>query len=113
MKKVVFLLSFLAFVLADENDWLNQWTSPSTAPKATQSGVKSVAYYKQNKSEAERVLQECVTKMMKLTEQATKGMTIEQLNRNWATEADFEKWLVKKLGRAFMENCENAENALK
>ena len=102
MRKIVFLLSFLAFALADENDWLNQWTSPSTAPKATQSGVKSVDYYKQNKGEARRVARECTKKALELEEQFLE----------FKSGAEALEFLINEMGETLFQNCQNARNAL-
>ena len=102
MRKIVFLLSFLAFALADENDWLNQWTSPSTAPKATQSGIKSVAYYKQNKGEARKMARECLIKTIELEEQLEK----------FKSGAEALEFLINEMGETLYQNCQNARNAL-
>ena len=108
MKKVVFLLSFLAFVFADD-DWLNQWTSPSIAPKATQSGIKSEAYYKQNKGEARKVVQECEQKLLEVMEQLNANELKKVLTGD---EVEIGIIMLKKLGATFVMNCDNAEKAL-
>ena len=110
MKKVVFLLSFLAFALADENDWLNQWTNPNTEPKASQSsGIKSVAYYKQNKGEARKVAQECEIKILEFMEQLSANELEKLLTGD---EAEVGLIMIKKLGATFVMNCANVEEAL-
>ena len=102
MSKVVFLLSFLAFALADENDWLNQWTNPNSEPKASQSsGIKSVAYYKQNKGEARKVAQECEIKILEFTEQLEK----------FESGAETLEFLINKMGETLFQNCQNAREA--
>ena len=97
------MLLFLAFALADENDWLNQWTNPSSEPKTTQSsGIKSVAYYKQNKGEARKVAQECTKKALELEKQLLEF-------ENGAEALEF---LINEMGETLYQNCQNARSVL-
>ncbi len=110
MKKVVFLLSFLAFAFADENEWLNQWSNSSDETKSSQSsGVKSVAYYKQNKNEAWKVKQECEKKLFEFMGQLSEN-EFEKIAKG--DEVAIGVIAMKKLGAAFVMNCDNVEKAL-
>ena len=104
MKKTVFLLSFLAFAWAESNEWMNKWANPSNdETKASQSEIKSVAYYKQNKDEARKMTDKCLGKRMMVIGQLSES-ELAQFN----SDEEMEKFIIKKMGKTLWQNCENA-----
>lgn len=89
VKKIVFLLSFLAFAWAES--------------KASQSEIKSVAYYKQNKDEARKMTDKCLGKRMMVIGQLSES-ELAQFN----SDEEMEKFIIKKMGKTLWQNCENA-----
>lgn len=104
VKKIVFLLSFLAFAWAESNEWMNKWANPSNdETKASQSEIKSVAYYKQNKDEARKMTDKCLGKRMMVIGQLSES-ELAQFN----SDEEMEKFIIKKMGKTLWQNCENA-----
>lgn len=107
MKKIVIALSFLTLAWAESNEWMNKWTNPSDEPKVSQSKdeVKSVAYYKQNREEARNIMDKCMGKLMMVAAQHENEL------KKFQNEDEAEKFVIKKVGKTFYQNCENAGKA--
>ena len=109
VKKIVFLLSFLAFAWAESNEWMNKWANPSNdETKASQSEIKSVAYYKQNKDEARKMTDKCLGKRMMVI-----GQLSESELAHFNSDEEMEKFIIKKWEKRFGKIVKMLSNRFK